>query len=795
MSALTCRRNGFFLVAVPLLLLVSNLLIFLWKSHVDDSSLIQQQHHPRPPISKATSSASSHSEDERGQRGYRSFQGPGEDGKKPVGAQKKSSASRSSSSRPHHPDDNVNPITILRADHFLVGACDEHLSSKVVQPIHGISYKQTNRTDLEDFITKTQLALAAAPNAALFVIDPLNVLGVAKPPLDERTIPFRPTGSPEDEAVYRPEAIPSNVQADLKRQYEVTVRYLSRATCRVWSGPKISATGTRVQQLSCLLGKDNVYVGNNSRNPFQVVQPFAEFPMLLTRDILDFFIQIVSYPKTNVRAQCAYNTPLESCLGMFMSGRDYHLIAWEDVERVYEPERERGNFRYRTFSVREDYPFAIRTGPMYGIAPSTNGAPQATVQLSVDDSDTMPGRVQGWEKPRPLKKSVTAVTYVPVRLTNTVAREVIRCYWASLDAVIRNDFPLHFILGAKDRERHYFPELWSGKTRSALHKENSTYGDLVMFDIEDGDMIHATSGTMGKLILAFFHATSIYKYHYFVRGADDAYHNFAQMYRDFVAAPNPYRMYDGHKLFRWINSHAGFKNVHHDHVDASRNVAPLVVPVYLTGGGYMMSSDVIEYLVATCSIIPALPWHAEDYNIGRVVVPFTTPMENYRFHDFFNATPKVRSSFSYTVPLILDYCNPGDWVIHKNPWGTYRYVGEDHRMYCTSKDFNESSVKPHKCNSVVYGSGFVFPHRSLANEAYYMEHIFHKGRRTHVNSMQARKNFQLGGSGFESCSARHWGNFVESARIQGKLSWDARRENKHGKEIIIPFEFRGKIRI
>jgi hypothetical protein len=205
--------------------------------------LIQQQRHPRPPISKATSSSPSASSlrDENERSGYASFQRPGENGKKPVGAHKKSSASRSST-RPHHPDDDINPIAILRADHFLVGACDEHLSSKVVQPIHGVSYKQTNRTDLEDFIAKTQAALAAAPNAALFVIDPLNVLGVAKPPPNEGAIPFRPTGSPEDEAVYRPEAIPSHVQGDLRRHYEVTVRYLSRATCRVWSGPKISAT-------------------------------------------------------------------------------------------------------------------------------------------------------------------------------------------------------------------------------------------------------------------------------------------------------------------------------------------------------------------------------------------------------------------------------------------------------------------------------------------------------------------------------------------------------------------------
>ena len=401
----------------------------------------------------------------------------------------------------------------------------------------------------------------------------------------------------------------------------------------------------------------------------------------------------------------------------------------------------------------------------------------------------------GWDRVPRQKINVSVVTYIPVRLTNHVAREVIRCYWASLDAAIRSDFPLRFILGAKDRERHYWPELWRGETRQALYNENASFGDLVLFDLEDGDMIHATSGTMGKVILGFFHAAVTYDFHYFVRGADDAYHNFAQMYRDLYAAPNPYRIYDGHKLFRWINSHAGFKNVHHDLVDSTRNIAPLVVPVYLTGGGYLLSSDLLLDLVESCKVLPSLPWHAEDYNIGRIVVPFLTPNENPRFHDFFNATPFVRKSFSYTGPLILDYCNAGDWVIHKNPWGTYRYVGDDHFMYCTAKDFNESNIKPHRCNSVVYNSGFEFPYRSLSNPSYYMEHIFHKGRRTHVNSMASRKNFQQGGSGFESCSARHWERFVESARIQGRLSWLARKENKHNKELILPFEFRGKVNI
>ncbi len=190
----------------------------------------------------------------------------------------------------------------------------------------------------------------------------------------------------------------------------------------------------------------------------------------------------------------------------------------------------------------------------------------------------------------------------------------------------------------------------------------------------------------------------------------------------------------------------------------------------------MFSSDVVAFLARSSMLVPPLLWHAEDYNIGRLTVPFAQPVENPRFHDFFNATINVRKAFKRSVPLILDYCYPQDYIIHKNPWGSYRYIGNDHTMYCTASDFADakklnSALEVHECNARVFGTNWTLPTRSSSLNAYYEPYIsIRKAKAGRVNDpkVAAGLKYQMGGTGLESCTS-HFFNVVAAASTREKV--------------------------
>ena len=696
-------------------------------------------------------------------------------------------------------DDLLHPLSILATSGLFGSACRTDLPSHV-RVVHGLAPEQAHSADLDAFVVAAAAALNSAdgdPKGTLFLIDPENVVMGQQ----ERHPGSRPTtlrrpqqtnvsdssvfsaddedGGLEDEN----DAEEVEVLEDVSLLYRTVVTYLQNAKCRVVAGLKLHHYD---QVQTCAIARRNVAEGR--RYPFQVLPPYGSLPMLVTRDVLQLFVLLGSYPNTTVRRQCSYDATLDACLGMFLSGRDYYLFSWNEIDELSSD----SETSPRTFAVTEDFPYDpfARSPSEFTARPpgNTNSSERRTISPR-RLLRPPPGVEHRWDdrlRPSRFKNgrtNVLAVLYVPVRTLNDVAREVIRCYWASLSPRIKREFPLHFVLGAKRRDDQYFPLLFSSKGRSKLFKENATSGDLLLFDSLDADIPHSTSGTMIKILLAAAHAAATYHYYYFVRGADDAYHNVFRMYYDFrnmSAEGKAFRVYEGHKMFRWINSFAGLLNLLNERVALPRNLAPVAIPHYLTGGGYMMSSDVATFLAQSSLLVPPLPWHAEDYNIGRVTVPFAEAAENFRFHDFFNATPFVRKAFARTVPLILDYCTPWDYIIHKNPWGTYRYIGKDHVMCCTHVDFASTKAEPHECNSRVFETNWTLPPRSSSLDVYYQPYrlpIARKGQAGRDRAATAgRAKYQVGGTGLESCTWSHFMSFLVSAVQNEKYASGLKRK-------------------
>jgi hypothetical protein len=647
-------------------------------------------------------------------------------------------------------DDRRFPLTILGTDNVFGGLCDSKLSSNV-RVVRDLSRDQIPWADLQSLVRASAAALAPSRHeqaGTLFLIDPEELVTV-----DGRKDNLSKNGLAEG----------------VTAQYHNVIRYLRNAKCRVAAGLKLHHYD---QAQTCAAARANVAFGR--RFPFQVIPPYVSVPMIVTRDILQLIVELGRHPNTTVLRQCGFNITLDACIGLMLSGRDIYLYSWNEIDEL-STEIEQTP---RSFAAEEDFPY----NPFARKPHETQQRHRASAVPARKEGDlsssrmtafprSPPGVIYDWFSKINSRRDTLAVMYVPVRIGNDVAREVIRCYWASLAPRVRREFPVHFVLGARRRDDQHFPFLFTSGGRRILHQENRSFGDLVLFDNLDADMPHGSSGTMLKVMLAVVHATVFYNYHYFVRGADDAYHNIFRMYHDFrssAAKGKDYRVYEGHKIFRWINSYAGFFNLLNERVAMPRNLAPVALPHYLTGGGYMLSADVATFLTLSSLIVPPLPWHAEDYNVGRVTVPFAEPVENFRFHDFFNATPNVRYAFARTVPLILDYCSPWDYIIHKNPWGSYRYIGKDHIMYCTAGDFaaamnSNRKMDQHECNQRVYETNWTLPKRSSSLHAYYSPYIPPPKKPKDRVALAGRAKYQIGGTGLEACTRSHFMGFLVSA--------------------------------
>jgi hypothetical protein len=345
-------------------------------------------------------------------------------------------------------------------------------------------------------------------------------------------------------------------------------------------------------------------------------------------------------------------------------------------------------------------------------------------------------------------KEVLAVIYVPTVIPNEFAREAIRCFYRSLEQPIREDMPLHFVLGARRTftHRNVFTDNrccgdrgrgrhWWGR----LHRENETSGDLLLLDVMDmDDTRQLISSMMMKVVMSVIHAVTHYRFSYFLRGSDDVYFSFRRIHKGLVLARNlnrtvdvrqlrvrsPVRRWgvaDGHYVRKLLSS----RHYHRETVNAvedSRNIGPRMVTGYLLGGAWMLSSDIAAFVAESSHQLPPFFWFEEDTNVGRLMAPYVFPFDNFRIHNFFNATKDVAHAFRGRVPLVYDYCMEDSWFIHKYPWEALRYVENSTMvMYCTRSDFG--GRKSHRCSRHVLSTPSR-PHRrwSATELAFMMMH-------------------------------------------------------------------------
>lgn len=155
----------------------------------------------------------------------------------------------------------------------------------------------------------------------------------------------------------------------------------------------------------------------------------------------------------------------------------------------------------------------------------------------------------------------------------------------------------------------------------------------------------------------------------------------------------------------------------------------------------------------------------------------------------FNATPRVRKAFGRTVPLILDYCAASD-IVHKNPYGSYRYIDDDHTMFCTARDFADAKTQRHglnECNAYVAAPGWTLPPRSLSLDAYYAPYVPRK--RSAPANLAGRLKHQAGGTGLESCAVSHFMGFVAGASEREDLT------TRHRHELFYEKAFAEKVKL
>ncbi|CUG88432.1 transmembrane protein, putative, partial [Bodo saltans] len=374
---------------------------------------------------------------------------------------------------------------------------------------------------------------------------------------------------------------------------------------------------------------------------------------------------------------------------------------------------------------------------------------------------------------------VIAAVYVPTRIDQFGMRDMVRCYYRSLERPVRDRLALHFLLGARATMDSRFVFRGRGDVRaedtyiadssglSVWHRlvlENRSHdferrstsvardsGDLLLLDVIDLDRapystkseesrlrgvwraketlvkprrgrrpewhhVSEVSAMLIKLLVGMAHMVQQYPTsRFFVRGADDAYVSFRQVYVDALklvseeekhAATNRRKFFGGHVITTAINNVCGNFEVSKSGVlyrsggvSRDRALAPVMSPAYVSGGGSTMNSELVRQLVHSLQDLPPTLWLEEDTMIGRLTAPMVRPTKDFRFHNFFNATQRVDTAFQGQVPRAYIYCHQNSWVVHKYPApSALSFVdAKTLYMYCTRHDFMSARATAHHC--------------------------------------------------------------------------------------------------
>ncbi|CUG88431.1 Hypothetical protein, putative [Bodo saltans] len=219
-----------------------------------------------------------------------------------------------------------------------------------------------------------------------------------------------------------------------------------------------------------------------------------------------------------------------------------------------------------------------------------------------------------------------------------------------------------------------------------------------------------------KLLVGMAHMVQQYPTsRFFVRGADDAYVSFRQVYVDVLklvseeekrVASSRRKYFGGHVITTAINNVCGNFEVSKSGVlyrsggvSRDRALAPVMSPAYVSGGGSTMNAELVRQLVHSLQDVPPTLWLEEDTMIGRLTAPMVRPTKDFRFHNFFNATQRVDTAFQGQVPRAYIYCHQNSWVVHKYPApSALSFVdAKTLFMYCTRHDFMSARATAHHC--------------------------------------------------------------------------------------------------
>lgn len=281
---------------------------------------------------------------------------------------------------------------------------------------------------------------------------------------------------------------------------------------------------------------------------------------------------------------------LAECLPLLFSGRDMHRFTLRLLaERTREELSACASSRMPAllYDARDEYPFSLMNREdssaedlaslYFRLASSDEGSvgyPNVVLDRdflrfarSEEDAASLLRRRASAQQ-RAATSGIIAALYIPLVVTNFAARDLIRCFYLSLPASIRQSIPLHFTLGAQrfvntsrnveshsaaPRANHRSSShplfrryeanvvrYWDASLWHRLARENRSFpistttggGDLLLFDVPDHDD-RTLSAMLMKVLLGMVHMTVKYPTAaYYLRGADDAHHVLPRMHLD-----------------------------------------------------------------------------------------------------------------------------------------------------------------------------------------------------------------------------------------------------------------------